>query len=306
MSEADHTPIALPDELLEFQRTLTPPASGAAKDLLGGFDAYINQGLPTDIEVTRGVPIREVGGWRVSADIHRPTGEPPFPTLLYLHGGAWVMGAPDTHRRLAADLAGLGLLTVVIDYRRAPKHRFPAAVEDTVHALSWARTQVAEFGGDPDRLLVGGDSAGANLAAAALASADAGSVVGALLFYGGYDFHRAVPVLRHLLGGDTPDTQRYLRPDDARDLLDDPRLHPERYCAGFPPTLVLTGTDDPLVGESTELAARLAAAGVPHELVRLAGAPHGVLQLPTHPGHQDGLSAIARFLDRHRLGRSAS
>ena len=295
MSAAE--PVPLPPELLEFQRTLAPPSSGNAKELLAAFDAYTNQGVPGTVEVTRGVPVREVDGWRVTADVHRPAGDGPFPVLVHLHGGAWVLGTPDTHRRLAADLAGLGLLTVVVDYRRAPKHRFPAAVEDTVHAVAWARENASSFGGDPDVVLVGGDSAGANLAAAALATGRVGRVAAALLFYGIYDVHRSLPVLRHLLGGDTPETQLYLEPDDARSLLDDPRLHPERYCADFPPSLVLSGTDDPLVTESRALARRLADAGVDHDLALISDAPHGVLQLPTHPGHDEGLRRTAAFLD---------
>jgi acetyl esterase len=116
--------VELPPELLEFQLTLALPRSGSVPELLASFDAYTNQGGPA-IEVSRQVPLREVAGWRITADVYRPPGEPPFPTLVYLHGGAWVMGAPWSHRRLAADLAALGLLTVVVDYRRAPPAPLP-------------------------------------------------------------------------------------------------------------------------------------------------------------------------------------
>ncbi|SFW80154.1 alpha/beta hydrolase [Amycolatopsis australiensis] len=293
--------IPLPPELLQFQRTLVPPAAGNAKELLASFDAYTNQGMPEVGGIELKVPLREANGWQVTADVYRPMGEPPFPALVYLHGGAWVMGAPATHRRLAADLATLGLLTVVVDYRRAPRHRFPAAVEDTLHAVAWARSAAARFGGDPDRLLLGGDSAGANLAAAALATGAAGPIEAALLCYGIYDVQRSLPVVERLVGGRDPDTQLYLEPDDARQLLDDPRLHPERHCAGFPPSLVLVGDQDPLLGESRSLAERLAAAAVPHELAVIAGAPHGFLQLPTLPAHAEGLSRIARFLTARGL-----
>lgn len=286
----------VPAALLAFNRTLGLTGPGSAVELLGSFDAYTNQGGPAVAGVVRGVPVREIAGWRVTADVYRPLGEPPFPTLLYLHGGAWVMGAPATHRRLAADLCALGLLTVVLDYRRAPKHRFPAAVDDTLHALDWTAEHAAEYGGDRSRLLIGGDSAGANLAAAALAVGPATAVRAALLCYGIYDVHRALPALTALVGGPDPDTQLYLRPDDARRLLDDPRLHPERHCAGFPPTLVLTGDEDPLYPESKALAGRLAGAGVPHRFTVVTGAPHGFLQLPTHPSHAQGLQTIQEFL----------
>ncbi|MFG2657335.1 alpha/beta hydrolase [Streptomyces sp. NPDC048425] len=292
----------VPAELLAFNRTLKVTGAGSALDVLGSFDAYTNQDGPAVADIVRGAPVREIAGWRVTADIYRPFGEPPFPTLLYLHGGAWVLGAPATHRRLAADLCALGLLTVVLDYRRAPKHRFPAAVDDTVHALDWVVEHATEFGGDPSCLLIGGDSAGANLAAAALAVAPATPVQAALLCYGIYDVHRALPVLSDLVGGPDPDAQMYLRPDDACRRLDDPRLHPERYCAGFPPTLVLTGDEDPLYAESVTLAGRLAEAGVPHSSAVVAGAPHGFLQMPTHPGHAEGLRVIEEFVSSVRRG----
>lgn len=287
-----------PADLLAFQSTFVAPAGTSPRDLLVAADPYVNQPRDDPFDVTPGVLVREVAGWRVTADVHRPRGEPPFPTLLLLHGGGWVLGAPSSHRRLAQDLAALGLLTVVLDYRRAPKHRFPAAVEDTVHAVGWVRENAAELGGDPTRIVLGGDSAGANLAAAALASGQAGPVAAALLCYGIYDVHRALPTLAGLIGGPEPETQPYLTAEDHRTLLDDPRLHPERFCAGFPPTLVLVGGRDPLLSESRALSDRLAGAGVPHESVTIPCAPHGFLQMPTEQACAAGLAAVSAFLQR--------
>lgn len=291
----------VPAPLLEFQLTLRAPDGVDPAVLLASYDGYMNAEGPSVAAVHQAVPMREVAGWRLGADITVPLGEPPFPALVYLHGGGWVMGAPWTHRRLAADLAALGLLVVSVDYRRAPKHRYPAAVDDAAFALDWACAHVAGYGGDPARLLVGGDSAGGNLAAGVLAGGDGADVVAALLLYGVYDYHRALPVLAPLLGGTQADSQLYLPPADFDALRGEARLSPERHAHRLPPCLVAVGGRDPLLGESTALAARLAAAGVAHELVVLDGAPHAFLQLPTHPAHAAGFAAIAGFLRRQGI-----
>lgn len=290
----------VPVPLLEFQLTLRAPAGVSPAALLASYDGYVNAGGPPVAAVHHAVPMREVAGWRLGADITVPLGEPPFPVLVYLHGGGWVMGAPHTHRRLATELAALGLLVVSVDYRRAPKHRFPAAVQDAEYAVGWAAEHAVEYGGDPSRILVGGDSAGANLAACVLAGTSAGpAVIGALLLYGVYDYHRALPVLAPLLAGREAHTELYLRAEDFEAARGDPRLSPEGHGAGMPPTLVAVGALDPLRAESTAFAAHLAEVGVTHELVVLDGAPHAFLQLPTHPAHADGLAAIDAFLGRH-------
>jgi acetyl esterase len=283
--------------LLDFQLTLSAPMGVTPAELLGSHDDYVNQSLPRVESVHRQVPLREVAGWRVTADVYRPLGDAPFPVLLFLHGGAWVMGSPWTHRRLAADLASLGALTFVLDYRRAPKHRFPAAVDDTVHAIEWVRHHAERFGGDPNALVVGGDSAGANLAAAAIVAGGLGSVAGAVLCYGIYDFHRALPRLAALIGGPDPVDQRYVEPEAFAALTDDPRLNPERRCEALPRTLILAGELDPLYSESVALAERLSTTSVPFDFVTVEDAPHGVLQLPGHPGHSTGLQAIGSFLE---------
>lgn len=293
-----NAPAPVPPALLEFQSTLRMPEGGeSAVELFRTFDDYTNGEGPEVARTLPGVPISESGGWRLGADVHVPFGEPPFPALVYFHGGGWVMGSPWTHRRLVAELAARGLLVFSVDYRRAPKHRFPGAVDDAAAALGWARAHAVEFGGDLDRLLVGGDSAGANLAATTL-TAGAPDVRAALLFYGVYDYHRALPLLSGLLGGEAAQEQLYLPVDEFETLRDDPRCTPEHAVADFPPTLLTVGELDPLRAESESMAARFAIAGIPHELHVAAGAPHGYLQLPTMPAHDEGLSVVTAFLGR--------
>lgn len=287
----------VPPELLEFQTTLRTADGGSALELLKRFDDYCNADAPEVAVVHRGVRLREARGWQLGLDVFVPFGEPPFPVVVYFHGGGWVMGSPWTHRRLTAELAARGLLVLSVDYRRAPKHRFPGAAEDAAFAARWARRHVADYGGDPQRLLVGGDSAGANLAAGVLA-VDPRAADAALLCYGIYDFHRALPALAGLLGGAEAESQPYLPPADFERLRGDPRLSPESCAGSFPPTLLVTGDADPLRPESEALARRLAAASVPHQVHLAAGAPHGFLQMPTHPAHDQALAAISAFVRR--------
>lgn len=288
----------VPPALWEYQTAFRMPAGAAATELLKCFDEYMNADPPPVGAAHPGVPLREVAGWRVSADITVPPGEGPFPVLVYLHGGGWSMGSPQTHRRLAAELTGLGLVVVSVDYRRAPKHPFPAAVEDVAFAVEWAREYAASYGGDPEQLVVGGDSAGANLAASVLATGGAG-VRAALLCYGVFDYHRMQAGMARLLGRPDPVSGRYLRPEEFDGLRGDPRLSPEVAADRFPPTLLTVGELDPLLPESEAMAARLDAGSVPHRLHVAANAPHAYLQLPTHPAQAEGLAVIADFLEEH-------
>ena len=116
------------------------------------------------------------------------------------------------------------------------------------------------------------------VAAAVLAMGTAGAVAGvraALLFYGIFDFHRALPALSALIGGPGAESQTHLEPADVDARRDDPALSPEVRCAHFPPTLLLVGGRDPLLPESVAMAKRLSEHGVAHELAVVPGAPHG-------------------------------
>ena len=290
----------VPAELMEFQRTLRPPSGRTVLEVLKGFDDYQNGDPPPVGFHHRQVHLREREGWTLNADIVGPSGEPPFPTVVYLHGGGWVMGSPWTHRRLAAELASRGVMVISIDYRRAPKYRFPGAFDDVVFALRWSREHAADFGGDAARLTIGGDSAGANLAAAVLAAGAGSGVAAALLCYGIFDFYRALPTLAGIVGGADAEEQLYLDPRDFDVLRDDPRVSPERDVSRFPPTFVTVGEHDPLRPESESLVVHLAHASVPYELWIAPDAPHGFLQLPTHPAHDEGLDRLADFVRRTR------
>ncbi|MFF1654166.1 alpha/beta hydrolase [Streptomyces sp. NPDC058255] len=129
--------------------------------------------------------------YRPTSDLHRPTSDPnpgpeptpeptrsplPRPTVVFFHGGGWVIGGLDTHDPIARALCrDAGAVVVSVDYRLAPEARFPAAVDDAYAAVCWAAEHVGELGGDPGALVVAGDSAGGNLAAvAALIARDRG------------------------------------------------------------------------------------------------------------------------------------
>jgi acetyl esterase len=133
----------------------------------------VDDELPTEYG---SVPIR----------ILRPAGDGPKPTVVYFHGGGWTIGDLDTHlghaRRICVQVDAV---VVSVAYRLAPEHRFPAAFEDAVTATEWAAQRLSELGGDPERLVVAGDSAGGQLAASvAIARRDAGQPLAAqLLLY---------------------------------------------------------------------------------------------------------------------------
>ncbi len=108
------------------------------------------------------------GGKTQRLDVLQPTGPGPHPVIVYLHGGAFAIGSKRTHRALAAAYASRGYLVFNVDYRLAPQHPFPAAVEDACAAWLWAAEHAAHYGGDCERMALAGESAGANLALAVL------------------------------------------------------------------------------------------------------------------------------------------
>jgi acetyl esterase len=228
-------------------------------------------------------------GGPIPVRIYTPANPAPRGALVYCHGSGFVIFDLDSHDAECRALCNLaGIVVVSVDYRLAPEHKFPAAVEDTWAALEWTAAHAAELGADPARLAVGGDSAGGNLAAVvAQLARDRGGprLAFQLLVY---------PVTDARLGHASMDENaegyaltkaqmawfiaQYVR--NEADKLD-PRCSPllAKSLADLAPALVITAEYDPLRDEGEAYAQRLIAAGVRTSLTRYTGMIHGVFQM---------------------------
>jgi acetyl esterase len=228
--------------------------------------------------------------------IYTPQGSAPFPVLVFFHGGGFALCSVQSHDELCRALANAATCMVVsVDYRLAPEHKFPAALDDCYAATTWVADNAAAIGGDPGRIAVGGDSAGGNLATVvALMARDRGapSLVYQVLMYPltGYAFDAAS--YRDNASGYflTTDDVRwcmdlYLRSDaDADNAYASPLRAND--LGGLPPALVITAEFDPLRDEGEAYATRLREAGVPVVCTRYDGMIHGFLSMPLEKGRK--------------------
>ena len=223
------------------------------------------------------------------ARLYVPTGAPATgPMLVFLHGGGFMHGDLDTHDapcRFQAENAGVRVLA--IDYRLGPEHRFPAAYDDALAAYAWTVEHAAELGADPDRLGVGGDSAGGTLSAVvAIEAARRGWPCRVqLLVYPAADGRRTTRSAELFADGFYL-TKAYMDLANASYAasdadLDDPRFSPIRADVpdGVAPALVFTAGFDPLRDEGEAYAAKLADAGVQVELTRFPDQLHGFFNI---------------------------
>lgn len=207
------------------------------------------------------------------------------PCLVFFHGGGWVIGDLDSHDVVCRKLAQEGQLIVIsIDYRLAPEHKFPAAVDDAIAATRWIADNAGSLGIDAARLTVGGDSAGGNLAAVVAIAAREGegpTIAGQVLIYPAIDFalthpSHSEPETSILL---THSVIRWFRDHYLSSAADihDWRASPARVksLSGLPPAYVLTAGADPLRDEGDEYASRLRQAGVPVTHRTFPGQFHG-------------------------------
>lgn len=223
-------------------------------------------------------------GGEIPVRIYTPAGDGPHPLLMVYHGGGWVIGDLDTCDATCRQLCeGARAVVVSVDYRLAPEHRFPAAVDDCLAATRWAVDNAADLQADAARLAVSGDSAGGNLAAVmAQLCRDAGPAIAfQLLIYpvtdadmatDSYTTHAASGLLS--ADGMVWFWDHYAPENPQRN---DPRASPAKAAdlAGLPPAMVITAEYDPLCDEGEAYGRALQAAGVPVVMRRWDGMPHG-------------------------------
>jgi acetyl esterase len=228
-------------------------------------------------------------GGAMPVRIYTPESQTPLPGLVFFHGGGWVVGDLDTHDSTCRQLAKkAGCVVVSVAYRLAPEHQFPAAVDDCYAATQWVATHAVQIGMDPQRLAVGGDSAGGNLAAviAQLARDNAGpALVLQLLVYPAVDGTMGFPSIQengqgYLL---TQDSIHYYynhyvpAGTDRKHRLLSP-LYAESFTS-LPPAHIMTAEFDPLRDEGEAYAEKLQAAGVPVTCTRYEGMIHAFFSL---------------------------
>lgn len=261
--------------------TLDAPA---AREQMAAMNAA-RGGEPTPVRQVENRTIPGPAG-EIPVRLYWPHADGTRGALVYFHGGGHVIGSLDTHDKVARNLCeGAGCVVVSVDYRMGPEHKFPAAVEDSWAALLWTAENAASLGVDPNRLAVGGDSAGGNLAGVlALMARDAGGpklVLQSLVY----------PVGDYRLTGESYKTygegygvltdkamvwfqEHYLNgPDDATDWRASPLLADS--LAGVAPAVITAAECDVLYDDGVRYRDALKAAGVPVEYKCYPGMIHG-------------------------------
>lgn len=212
----------------------------------------------------------------------------PLPLLLYLHGGGFTIGSIATHDILCRELARLaGCIVVSLGYRLAPEHRFPVACNDAWDALRWLAHHAVTLGADPDRLAVGGDSAGGTLAAVnAILARDAGLPLALqLLIYPGCAAHQDTPshalFARGLVLEEPAISWFFGHYVNTREQREDWRFAPLHApdVEGVAPAWVGLAECDPLVDEGVDYADKLRMAGVPVDLEIYRGVTHEFIKM---------------------------
>ncbi len=260
---------------------------------------------PAEVAVVQDVIVPGPGG-EIRLRVYRGAGtqaNTELPCLVFLHGGGWVIGDLDSHDGVCRSLANAAACCVVsVDYRLAPEHRFPAAVEDAEAALHWVAAHAAELHIDATRIAIGGDSAGGNLAAVlALIARDSGTSVPVfqVLFYPAVDLTMTWESYDRITEG-VPLTAATMRwfvehyipsPADRSDW----RASPMRAAslAGVAPALVVTAGHDPLASEGIAYAERLEREGIAVTALHLSDHVHGFLTMNRVVAVADPVVALA-------------
>jgi acetyl esterase len=247
---------------------------------------------------------------KIRVRVYRPLSTELLPVVIWFHGGGWVVGTIESHDPVCRALANRTPCVVVsVDYRLAPEAPFPAGLDDAWAATQWVADEALKLGADPGRIVVAGDSAGGNLAAAVALRARDSRLPLALqaLVYPVTDFDfESESYLRLAEGLNLTRAKMQWYWDQYLGGADG--LHPEASplrapdLAGVAPALVQVAEHDPLLSEGEAYAARLAEAGVPVTLTRYDAVIHGFIRMPALVAEADfALAEIARAV--HDLPR---
>lgn len=251
------------------------------------------------------VKYAEVGGQTLTLDISAPAGEGPFPCLMIIHGGGWFMHTNMVMEGMSRYITNRGYVVFNINYRMAPKTKLVEIVGDCIGALIWIKEHAAEYGGDPARLAVTGDSAGGQLTALLVTSADDPaftpsypgkpgadrSITCAIPTYGIYDFtdnyQARSPFYKKVIGvGYDQDPALY--------KLLSPIYHVRPDLA---PQLIMVGDKDGLYDQNAEYVEALKKVGAPVEFEVYPGLGHAFLNNFWAPEGTNGYDRIVRFMD---------
>ena len=244
----------------------------------------------------------------IPARVYAPDGPDPCPVILYFHGGGYVKGGIEESDAFCRNLAGVTRHMVLsIDYRLAPEHPFPAALDDAIAAATWTRTHAVDLGGAPGPIVVCGESAGGNLAAVTCLHLRANPqpvIRYQVLLQPVVDFALSFPSI------DMPPTECLVPRADLAWYYQtycggqcdprDPRVSPiyAQDLSGLPPALIIAAEYDTLRDEAQAYAERLKAAGVATRYICVDGMVHGFLQMRgIVPDAQIATEEIARALN---------
>ncbi len=220
----------------------------------------------------------------ILARVYTPEGEGPFPVLVYFHGGGWVIANLEVYEPSCRALCNKAHAIVVsVAYRQAPEHKYPAAAEDAYAATQWVMQNARMLNGDPERVVVGGESAGGNLATVAcLKARDEGGLmpIGQLLIYPVTDARRNMPSYKENADAKPLNApmmawfwKHYLETEDqGLEAYASPLLSED--LSKLPPAVIFTADIDPLRDEGEAYAARLQEFGVPVKAKRFEGVMH--------------------------------
>jgi acetyl esterase len=236
--------------------------------------------VPMDIFVHE---VRDVDAGGVPSRLYRPSASTSIGLIVYFHGGGWVVGDLETHDHICRTMAvNTGHAVLSVDYRLAPEHKFPAAIDDAFAATKWAYDNASDLGVDAARVAVAGDSAGANLAAV-VAQHGVVPLKYQVLIYPATDMSMTLPAIDENAEGPTLTkvmmkwfVDHYLRDDsDVTNPLASPILAPDEVLKRVPPAVIVTAEYDPLRDDGEAYGKRLVSNGVSASVVRFNGTLHG-------------------------------